>query len=232
MSLLLLSQPLKYFRRHTIIIYQKDKSFNFNVLRKKDLSIIDAIFFKQKNAIIVMHGLVSFLDASHYKTVEDIWSELETNFGLTGIKVTPYPHFSWQVAEDYEWDVIAEKMKEISENTTPFIVRTAGLGIFSGESPIIFIAVVKDLNLIKHHTDIFNTVEPVAKGIVPYYHPNVWVPHISLAYSDVIENNIGVIMRFLSFRHFNWEIEIDNLALIYEPTGSIGQLKYKFKFSG
>lgn len=179
-----------------------------------------------------MHGLVSFLDASHYKIVEDIWSELETKFGLTGIKVTPFPHFSWQVAEDYEWDIMAEKMKEISEKTSPFIVRTAGLGIFSGESPIIFIAIIKDLNLIKHHEIIFDIIEPVAKGSVPYYHPNGWIPHISLAYFDITENNVGSVMKLLSFRNFHWEIEIDNIALIYEPTGSIGQLKHKFKFSG
>ena len=179
-----------------------------------------------------MHGLVSLLDVDHYKMVEDIWNELETNFGLTGIKVTPFPHFSWQVTEDFEWDLIVEKMKEISENTPPFNVRTASLGIFSGDSPIIFIAVLKDLNLIKHHANILNIVEPVSKGIVPYYHPNVWVPHISLAYTDVTENNIGAIMKFLALKNFNWEIEIDNIALIYEPNGSIGQLKHRFKFSG
>ena len=179
-----------------------------------------------------MHSLVSLLDDSHYKMVEDIWRELETKFGLTGIKVTPFPHFSWQVVEDYDWDIIAEKMKEISENISPFIIRTSSLGIFSGKSLIIFIAITKDLDLINHHETIFNTIEPVSKGIVPYYHPNVWVPHISLAYTDVTENNIGAIMKFLAFRNFNWEIEIDNLTLIYEPTGSIGQLKHKFKFTG
>ncbi|MHA1670803.1 MAG: hypothetical protein ACTSV5_09515 [Promethearchaeota archaeon] len=179
-----------------------------------------------------MHGLVSLLDNSHYKIVKDIWSELETNFGLTGIKVTPFPHFSWQVAEDYEWDIMVEKIKEISKNISPFIVKTSSLGIFSGKSPIIFIAVMKDLNLIKHYENIFNIAEPVSKGIVPYYYPNVWVPHISLAYSNVTENNIGDVMKFLTFRNFNWEINIDNLALIYEPTGVVGELKHKFKFTG
>ena len=188
--------------------------------------------YKEKNVINVMHGLVSLLDVDHYKIVEDIWNKLETNFGLTGIKVTPFPHFSWQVAEDYEWDLIAEKMKGISQNIKPFIVQTAGLGIFSGDSPIIFIAVLKDLNLMKHHANIFNIIEPVAKGSVPYYHPDAWIPHISLAYSDITKKNIGNVMKFLSFRTFHWEIEIDNIALIYEPTGSIGQLKHKFKFSG
>lgn len=179
-----------------------------------------------------MHGLVSLLDNHYYKFVLEIWSDLETKFGLTGIKVTPFPHFSWQVAEDYEWDILKEKMEELCESIPTFLVKTSNLGLFSGKSLIVFIAVVKDLNLINIHENIFNSVESVAKSIVPYYHPDVWVPHISLAYSDVTEDNIGDIMKYLASRDFNWEIKIDNLSLIYERTGSLGQLKYEFKLIG
>jgi hypothetical protein len=37
-------------------------------------------------------------------------------------------------------------------------------------------------------------------------------------------------MEKLAFRTFNWEIEIDNLTLIFEPEGTIGQIRYKFDF--
>ncbi len=40
-----------------------------------------------------MHGLVSLLPEPHYTRVENIWQELETRFGLSGIQVTPYPPF-------------------------------------------------------------------------------------------------------------------------------------------
>jgi hypothetical protein len=34
-------------------------------------------------------------------------------------------------------------------------------------------------------------------------------------------------MDKLAFRTFNWEIEVDNLTLVYEPDGTIGQVRYK-----
>ena len=50
-----------------------------------------------------MHGLVSLLPEPFYAQVESIWRELERDFGLTGIRVTPFPHFSWEGVEDYDW---------------------------------------------------------------------------------------------------------------------------------
>ena len=44
-----------------------------------------------------MHGIVSLLDQPHYDQVEKLWVEIERRFGIKGIFVTPYPHFSYHV---------------------------------------------------------------------------------------------------------------------------------------
>jgi len=56
------------------------------------------------------------------------------------------------------------------------------------------------------------------------------MPHISLAYEDVDTHNIGKLIGALVKKNLIWEMIIDNLALIYEPTGSIGKLLYEYKF--
>ena len=58
------------------------------------------------------------------------------------------------------------------------------------------------------------------------------MPHISLAYEDVNRDNIGRVMERLAFRIFYWEMVVDNIALIYEPTGEIGKLEFRFEFEG
>lgn len=180
-----------------------------------------------------MHGLVSLLDDHYYSQVEDIWQDLEDKFGLTGIKITPYPHFSWQVAEDYDLNRVEALMKDCIEDIQPLKIKTAGLGIFlPPEFPIIFINIVKDSNLFTTHQKIFTQFKNVAKGMINFYSPDSWIPHISLAYSDLTRKNIGDVIKYLSFKNFHWEIEIDNLSFLYEPTGTIGQLKYKFGFKG
>jgi 2'-5' RNA ligase len=179
-----------------------------------------------------MHGLVSLLPDTYYKKVEDLWQELEEKHGLKGIQVTPFPHFSWQIAEDYDLEKLKEIVEEITSETTPLKVHTGGIGIFTGAKPVIFISVVKSQALMKLHTKIWNKADQAGRGTSTLYRPDSWMPHISLAYEDVNESNIAAVMEGLFFRPFSWEMDIDNIAFIYEPNGSIGQLKFQYKFTG
>jgi len=88
-----------------------------------------------------MHGIVSLLPSPFYEKVEEIWKGLEKEAGITGVKVTPYPHFSWQIANNYNFVELEKVMKDIAYKSKPFMVYTAGLGIFTGKKPIIFIPV-------------------------------------------------------------------------------------------
>ena len=49
-----------------------------------------------------MQSVVTLLDDQHYARVEAIWEELCQKFGVRGMYVTAYPHFSYQVAEKYD----------------------------------------------------------------------------------------------------------------------------------
>ena len=179
-----------------------------------------------------MHGLVSLLEEEYYKKVVDIWEKLKESFNLEGILITPFPHFSWQVAEDYVFELLEQKMEEISQTIKPFVLDTAGLGIFTGEKPVIYIAINKNNQLIEIHKKIWDAFNEIASNSLEYYKSENWIPHISIAYEDVSKRNIGDVMRYLTFENFHWKIKIDNLAFIFEPTGEIGKLKYKFKLQG
>lgn len=175
-----------------------------------------------------MHGLVSLLDKKHFNLVEEIWQDLENNCGLKGIHVTPLPHFSWQIAEDYDWDALELALQEIAATIEPFTVRTTGLALFTGESPVVFIPVVRTKELSEFHDAIWQQLALISSKPSLYYAPSFWMPHISLAYGDVDAEKLNCLMEKLASRTFNWEIEIDNLTLIYEPEGTIGQIRYKF----
>jgi 2'-5' RNA ligase len=179
-----------------------------------------------------MHGLVSLLPTPYYERVEDLWNELEDTFGLRGIRVTPYPHFSWQIAGEYDFAALEAAIGRITAETPPFNVRTAGLSLFTGPRPVLYIPVVKDEPLLKLHARIWEAALAASQDASPYYSPPAWMPHISLAYEDLTPENIGAVMEALAFRSFAWEMTIDNIALIYEPDGETGALKFKHIFSG
>ncbi|MCJ7626742.1 MAG: 2'-5' RNA ligase family protein [Anaerolineaceae bacterium] len=179
-----------------------------------------------------MHGLVSLLPDQFYKRVVGLWSVLEVEFGLKGIQVTRFPHFSWQIGEDYPFQELKKGLDEITKMITPFMVRTTGLGLFTGETPVIYIPVVKTINLMGVHEKIWERFQTVGSGISEFYNPENWMPHISLAYHDVDKNTIGEVMRFLAFERYDWEMKVDNISFIFELDGDFGELKYKLSFTG
>jgi len=179
-----------------------------------------------------MHGLVSLLPEPHYRQVQSIWDKLAAEHDLQGIRVTPYPHFSWQIASEYDFNRLEVLVGEIAQRTHPLQVRTAGLGLFSGPRPMVYVPIVKDLPLIELHAAIWQGIQLAAGGLSPYYAPPAWMPHISLAYKDISPDNIGPLMQTLAFQSFVWEMTIDNIALIYEPEGQVGALKFQIQLTG
>ncbi|MFC2025980.1 2'-5' RNA ligase family protein [Chloroflexota bacterium] len=174
-----------------------------------------------------MHGLVSLLPSPYYQKVENIWDELEEDFGLSGIRVTPYPHFSWNIAKEYNIDQLKYTLQTFIDSTPPFKVHTTGIGMFTGANPVVFIPVVKDEYLLNLHNTIWEQVQPMSKGLSPYYCPGAWMPHISLAYEGIDSSKIQSLINKLAFISYNWEMVVDNISFIYEPDGQIGSLKFQ-----
>jgi len=179
-----------------------------------------------------MHALVSILPKPFSQQVEALWDELEEEHGLAGIRVTPYPHFSWQIGEDYNLPALEALLGDVVKSTAPLIVRTTGIGIFTGPRPVIFIPVVKNAALIDFHTQLWEQTQDIGQGLSPYYNPQNWIPHISLAYEDIDLQNITSVIQALAYRDFIWEMRIDNLAFIYEPDSLIGSLGLRYQLLG
>lgn len=174
-----------------------------------------------------MHAIVSLLDDDHYQLIEDLWAELKQEFSVQGVYVTPYPHFSYQVAQDYDLDLLEPIFERITSNITTFKVRTSGLGIFTGASPVLYIPVVRSLELTQLHQELWEETSTASSGVQEYYHLDQWMPHITIGFGDINKDNLSQIIPYLVNRVFNWEITINNIALIYD-TGTKQELKSRF----
>ena len=179
-----------------------------------------------------MHGLVSLLDQPHNQLVESIWQTLDEECGLTGIKVTPFPHFSWLIGSDFEWKAFEFALQEIAAQASPLTVRTTGLGLFTGSNPVVFIPIIRTKELSEFHQLVWERIQPFGEGLSSYYSPAYWSPHISLAYSDVTPANLSCVMNRLAFQTYNWEIRIDNISFISEPDSQVGTIRYRYGFNG
>lgn len=179
-----------------------------------------------------MDGIVTVLDDEYAAWVRDLWRTLEQQCGLYNIQQTPIPHFSWHIAESYNEDRLALALQEICKHSQPFVARTAGLGIFSGESPVIYIAIAKDRNLLEFHEKLCQRLEGVSVQPNPYYLPAIWMPHITLASEYVHAENASCVFNQLGFSKYEWRFKVDHLALIGQETAQPGQECMRYPFLG
>jgi 2'-5' RNA ligase len=169
-----------------------------------------------------MDGIVSLLDDEHYRHVEQIWADLDREFGLRGIYVTPFPHFTYHVAEHYEVQHIGPVLQRFAAGKAGFSVRTAGLGIFTGPSPTVYISVVRSPALTRFHEALWQEIGDAGLGVIDYYRPAGWVPHITLAHGDVDNLSLPHVIRFLGSRDLNWDIPVHTISLIYSTGTEYG----------
>ena len=169
-----------------------------------------------------MYVIASLLDTYASRKIQELWNYLESECGLSGIKETPLPHFTWQGANDYEFPQLTEVLQRIASETPPFSVKTAGLGIFTSEKPILYLSLVKTMPMIETHRKIWDAVEPKADRLIEYYAPDSWMPHITLAYHDLDRYNLLCAFNKLCFLPFDFEINVNNIAVLYQINQQVG----------
>ncbi|MGA9839484.1 MAG: 2'-5' RNA ligase family protein [Thermoplasmata archaeon] len=169
-----------------------------------------------------LHGVGSLLDLPSTSRVKFLWSRLEQEFGLRGALVMPYPHISYQVAQDYDRPSLETALEELARDTPPISIRTTGLGSFDGNWPVLFVAVQKDEALRELHQRVWETCLPHARDVFSYYHPDPWVPHITLVHGEErgsLPLSAELVQRALGSLNsgvYRWEISIDNIALVWD----------------
>ena len=166
-----------------------------------------------------MQGIVSLLDDTHEALVHALWEELERRFGLRGVYLTPYPHFSYHVAREYAAARVRPVLRRLAAEGQACTVRTSGLGLFTGPSPVLYVPVVRSRALTEFQERVWEAVSPLAVEAVAYYEPDRWVPHITLGFGDVRGDLLAEVMRGWAERPFEWEFRIDSLAHITDSGG-------------
>lgn len=167
-----------------------------------------------------MFALVSVLDQTHCALVEGLWDALQQEFGLQSVYTTPYPHISYHVAQRYDVERLEADMARLARQLPPLTIQTSGLGLFTARPLVLYVPIVRAPQLAALHQTLFTAALASAEGPLDYYRPEHWMPHITLAHSDLTPENLPEIVKYLTTHHtFEWNIPLDSLALICEQCG-------------
>lgn len=178
-----------------------------------------------------LEAVVSVLDARHHDRMLALWDELQQEFGVAGVFESPIPHFSYHVAAAYDIEALSEILHTCAREWAPLQVQTAGLGLFTGPQPVLYIPIVRNAPLSALQAALSQRLRPVARRPLAYYLPEHWLPHITLTLGDVGSAVLAAIITYLCPHNFRWDISINNLAIICDNCGVRG-LGAQFTLTG
>ena len=179
-----------------------------------------------------MLAIISILDPESDNAVKEIWHKLETYCGLSGILVFPFPHITWVGAVTCDNEVTIPTLDKFASTIPSINVKTTGLGIFSGENPVLYLPVIKDPDLVTFHQKIWELMNSCMSERIIHYDPDQWMPHITLAIKDATSERLACAVQLLCQSEFRLSINLDNLALVDQQGESAPVLCAHFKLRG
>ncbi len=179
-----------------------------------------------------MNAILSELDENAAVQVMHLWRRLHKACGLEGIFNYPNPHFTWFASSEMNMGRCVPLLAEFAQRHPPFRVQTAGLGLFPGETPVLFLPLVKSVELAELHRSLWEQVHPLCQGMREISLPEFWVPHITLALKDLTRENLTCAIDAIAFDTLQLFITVDNLLLVEHGTDEIGDTLERFSFSG
>lgn len=169
-----------------------------------------------------MYALATLFDFDQDPTFASMWQRLQSKCGLVTANESSFLHLSWQGAVDYQIDNVHKVLQDVASRTPRFSVNVAGIGIFTGEKPVIYLNVVKSRDLLNLHEALWNELGSSAVELNTYYAPSAWVPHVTLAYGTLMPADLVCAVEELMYEPFSVDLKIDNLAMIFLRDGTVG----------
>ena len=176
-----------------------------------------------------MYAIVTSLDADQDKQTRTIWNKLSDQCKLVGMEMFPLPHFSWQGAESYDLIKVKEVLGDFCQMIEPFQVITAGLGLFTGNIPVLYISVVKNRQLLELHERLWSITKIHSANRNLYYAPEEWIPHITVAYKDVTPEKLGCAVEDVLYTPIKFTVEVNSVSMVHAVGEDIG-IDWKINF--
>lgn len=166
-----------------------------------------------------MQALIAEFSEESNEIIRSIWKQVEMSCGEKSKVSFIYPHFTWQGAEKYQVQEFEMMLRNAFLGQKPFKIKLAGLGIFTGIKPILYLNMVKSPLVNKIHEIITEVSLPFVTAIEDYWLPENWMPHLTLVEPGTDSKIIGEFLPCLLERKFDAEIEVKSICLHTDETG-------------
>ncbi len=161
-----------------------------------------------------MNGIVTKLPEFIKYEVESIWNLFKVKLNMERIMSTSFAHITWVIANCCDEERVNEVLEKFGRTKTPFVVKTNGIGIFTGKRPAMYIQIKPDIEMLNFQNELFGLFSPYAYRMKKNYRKEVWIPHISLATEDLSTENITAAVKWILHKSLKYDIRIDSFSLV------------------
>lgn len=170
----------------------------------------------------MIYALASLITFDKDPAMQSTWDRIQRVFEIAGMTLTELPHFSWHVAEEYDFERLGKRLDQVVKNLSPVNLHIAGAGIFSGENPVIYLPVTKTPRISAIHTEISTWIRDYTSTTNPNYDPDFWIPHITLSSEGFNSDGICQVISELAYIPMNVGFPVDHFAILYKNDTSSG----------
>lgn len=180
-----------------------------------------------------MVGVVTLLDDECGAVLRSLWESLAREFGRGGLFPDSSPHLSLHVADSYDLAEVEKRVVSLAASNPPFTIKTAGLGLFFGESLVVHLPVVRSSRLTVLQRSTHDEIRRHAQGDTARYEPNTWMPHITLGMWPADSAKAGAIVDYIvaqGTEQLALESQVESLGVI-EDDGESRRVHFTHKFA-
>lgn len=165
-------------------------------------------------------GIVSNLEDEPYQLVKRYWNHFERKFDSVAIQAYSHPHFTFQFALTHNIKELKKTFEEVTLKIKPFPIEVDGVRRFDENA--IYLKVEKTTGLLKIHQLIHGFLKERCNGLLEYYTPELWVPHVTLAMEDLTKNNFEKAWAELKDSEIKFRQRLHNVCMVkWYPGGKI-----------
>lgn len=168
-----------------------------------------------------MAGVISLLEGADAGRVERLWDSMQHEFGVLRGFPGAVPHVSYHLGEYPADAALNARLSAIAEVTAPFSAVVSGIGIFGGPSPVLYLAVARGPRLASLHGEVRSALAGLGYENNPYYEPDNWLPHITMAQQNLPAEALPGVAAWLISQPIQFAFEVTNLALATETPDAL-----------
>jgi riboflavin kinase, archaea type len=162
----------------------------------------------------MMLALELSFDAAAREQLHSLWVELGRLYPPPGaLEIGGEPHVRLAVFRRGEPAHIERVVTALSARLSPFALNLRAVGAFRTDEGVVFLAPDASSELRAAHRQMLQILAGESERVEPYYQPDVWVPHCTVAF-NVPSNRLDIVIEACERLHRPLRATVQRLSAV------------------